>query len=204
MKKSLLIIISILISINVSAQSAFDFLNSVIEKNKLYTDISIIFDYEFKNQEEGIHERTSGYASIKGSSYIINIDGQEMICNGEILWTHLIDDEEVMISEVTEDNNTSPIAIIDAFSKNVNVSFGEKTNDNVTTLIIKELDNNTFETATITVDNDLKLKDVCIKTLDGSVIIYNITKFAINQDLPDDMFFFNEKIHPNVEVIDMR
>lgn len=204
MKKSLLIIISILISINVSAQSAIDFLNSVIEKNKLYTDISIIFDYEFKNQEEGIHERTSGYASIKGSSYIINIDGQEMICNGEILWTHLIDDEEVMISEVTEDNNTSPIAIIDAFSKNVNVSFGEKTNDNVTTLIIKELDNNTFETATITVDNDLKLKDVCIKTLDGSVIIYNITKFAINQDLPDDMFFFNEKIHPNVEVIDMR
>lgn len=204
MKKSLLIIISILISINVSAQSAIDFLNSVIEKNKSYTDISIIFDYEFKNQEEGIHERTSGYASIKGSSYIINIDGQEMICNGEILWTHLIDDEEVMISEVTEENNTSPIAIIDAFSKNVNVSFGEKTNDNVTTLIIKELDNNTFETATITVDNDLKLKEVCIKTLDGSVIIYNITKFAINQDLPDDMFFFNEKIHPNVEVIDMR
>ena len=179
MKKSLLIIISILISINVSAQSAIDFLNSVIEKNKSYTDISIIFDYEFKNQEEGIHERTSGYASIKGSSYIINIDGQEMICNGEILWTHLIDDEEVMISEVTEENNTSPIAIIDAFSKNVNVSFGEKTNDNVTTLIIKELDNNTFETATITVDNDLKLKEVCIKTLDGSVIIYNITKFAI-------------------------
>ena len=186
-----------------SAQSAEEFLNSVIEKNKSYSDISIIFDYEFKNQEEGVHERTSGYASMKGSSYIINMDGQEMICNGEVLWTYLINDQEVMISEVTEDN-TSPIAIIETFSENVSVSFDKNTQNDITTLIIKELDNNTFETATISVDSDLKIKEVCIKILNGSTLTYKITKFTTNQDLPDSMFIFDEKIHPNVEVIDMR
>ena len=203
MKKTFLIIIGILLSIKVSAQSAEEFLNSVIEKNKSYSDISIIFDYEFKNQEEGVHERTSGYASMKGSSYIINMDGQEMICNGEVLWTYLINDQEVMISEVTEDN-TSPIAIIETFSENVSVSFDKNTQNDITTLIIKELDNNTFETATISVDSDLKIKEVCIKILNGSTLTYKITKFTTNQDLPDSMFIFDEKIHPNVEVIDMR
>lgn len=202
--KKILLIFCILLSFNASAQSALDFLNSVIEKNKSYADISIIFEYEFKNEENRIHERTGGYASMKGSSYIINIDGQEMICNGETMWTYLIDDQEVMISDVTEDNSSSPIAIIEAFSKNVNVTFDENSNAELTTLLIKELENDTFETATITVDNDLKLKEITIKTLDGNILIYKITKFTTNQDLPDSMFIFDEKIHPNVEIIDMR
>lgn len=202
--RKILLIFCILLSFNASAQSALDFLNSVIEKNKSYADISIIFEYEFKNEENGIHERTGGYASMKGSSYIINIDGQEMICNGETMWTYLIDDQEVMISDVTEDSSSSPIAIIEAFSKNVNVTFEVNSNAELTTLLIKELENDTFETATITVDNDLKLKEITIKTLDGNILIYKITKFTTNQDLPDSMFIFDEKIHPNVEIIDMR
>lgn len=204
MKKYILLIITITLSLNISAQSANDFLKSIIEKNKSYKDISITFVYEFKNQAKGISEKTSGYASMKGNAYLFNINGQEIISNGKVVWTHLIDEEEVMIGDVTEDNNTSPIAIIDSFSKNANVTFVNNNNTNVKTLLVKGIDNKTFETTTITVDNDLKLKEISIKTLDGDTLIYHITKFTTNQDLPDSMFIFNEKIHPNVEIIDMR
>ena len=203
MKKALFIITILLLSFSLSAQSAQDILNAVIEKNKAYKDISISFEYEFIDKTNDFSEMTGGYMYLKGDSFIINMDGQEMISDGETLWTYLIDDQEVMISEVGEDNNTTPFAIINSFSQNVNVNFNISENNN-TSLLIEEKEKTTFENVIINIDNDLKINDISINTIDGSLITYKIKSFKTNQDLPDSMFFFDEKIHPNVEVIDMR
>ncbi len=203
MKKALFIITILLLSFSLSAQSAQDILNAVIEKNKAYKDISISFEYEFIDKTNNFSEMTGGYMYLKGDSFIINMDGQEMISNGETLWTYLIDDQEVMISEVGEDNNTTPFAIINSFSQNVNVNFNISENNN-TSLLIEEKEKTTFENVIINIDNDLKINDISINTIDGSLITYKIKSFKTNQDLPDSMFFFDEKIHPNVEIIDMR
>ena len=127
-----------------------------------------------------------------------------MICNGEILWTHLIDDEEVMISEVTEDNNTSPIAIIDSFSGNITAEFIENEDANITTIEVKEKECGTFDRVQISVDKDMNIKKVYVATPDGNEFIYEITDYKTNLNLPDSMFIFIEEQHPNVEVIDMR
>ena len=203
MKKALFIITILLLSFSLSAQSAQDILNAVIEKNKTYKDISISFEYEFIDKTNDFSEMTGGYMYLKGDSFIINMDGQEMISNGETLWTYLIDDQEVMISEVGEDNNTTPFAIINSFSQNVNVNFNISENNN-TSLLIEEKEKTTFENVIINIDNDLKINDISINTIDGSLITYKIKSFKTNQDLPDSMFFFDEKIHPDVEIIDMR
>ncbi len=185
------------------AQSAEDFLNKVIEKNKSYNDISINFEYSFHDVESGMSDITNSYAYMKGNSYIVKIDDQEMISDGKTLWTHFIDDQEVMISDVTEESNNSPLAIIDSFTQNVNVSFDISEND-ITTILIEEKEKTTFEIMSISVDKDLKITEVSIIMLDKNIITYKIKSFKTNQDLPDSMFIFDEKIHPNVEVIDMR
>ena len=190
MKKTLILIIGLILCFNLSAQNAEEFLNNVIEKTKSYNDISIVFNYKIINKEANIYENMSGYASMKGDSYKLNVDGQEMISNGKVLWTHLIDDQEVMISEVTEDNNSSPIAIIESFSKNISE--------------IKENDGENFEIIILTTDKDLKLKKVHAYFSDGNEFVYEITEFTTDQNLPDSMFIFNESHYPNVEVIDMR
>ena len=51
MKKTLLLIIGILLSINLSAQTAEEFFNNVIEKTKSYNDVSIVFNYRIINKE---------------------------------------------------------------------------------------------------------------------------------------------------------
>lgn len=203
MKKTLILIIGILLSINLSAQTAEEFFNNVIEKTKSYNDVSIVFNYKIINKEAGIYETMSGYASMKGDSYILNVDGQEMISDGKILWTHLIDDEEVMISEVTEDNNASPLAIIESFSNNITVSFLEN-NAETKAIEIKENDGESFEKIILTTDKDLKIKKVHAYLSDGNEFVYEITEFTTNQNLPDSMFTFNESLYPDVEVIDMR
>ena len=203
MKKCLLIILFSILCLNGQAQSAEDFLNKVIEKNKSYNDISINFEYSFHDVESGISDITNSYAYMKGNSYIVKIDDQEMISDGKTLWTHFIDDQEVMISDVTEESNNSPLAIIDSFTQNVNVSFDISEND-ITTILIEEKEKTTFEIMSISVDKDLKITEISIIMLDKNIITYKIKSFKTNQDLPDSMFIFDEKIHPNVEVIDMR
>ena len=203
MKKTLLIIISLLLNINLAAQSAQDYLNNVIEKTKAYNDINIIFNHRIINKEAGINESMSGYGSMKGNSYKINVNGQELISNGELLWTYLIEEGEVMISEVTEDNNASPLAIIEAISKNITVSFVEN-NAEVKTIEIKENEGENFEIIVLTTDKDLRIKKVHAYFSDGNEFVYEITEFTTNQNLPDSMFIFNESHYPNVEIIDMR
>ena len=204
-KKAFLLILGILASIAIQAQSADEFLKQAIEKNKSYNDISIIFNYQMINNSAGIYENINGYASMKGDSYIMNVDGQEMICDGTTLWTYLVDDEEVMISEVTDDSNTSPIAIIDSFSQNITASFVESDNHDIKIIEVRENEGDTFEKATLHFNiKDLNIKKVHIIVGDGNEFIYEITDFKTNQNLPDSMFTFDETMHPNVEVIDMR
>ena len=205
MKKSLLIIIGLLLSFNLSAQTAEEYLNNVIEKTKAYNDINIIFNYRIINKEAGINESMNGYGSMKGNSYKINVNGQEMISNGELLWTYLIDEGEVMVSEVTEDNNSSPIAIINSFSQNIKANFSYSEDVNIKVIEITENEGDTFEKINVTIDNnDLKIKKIHLYANDGNEFVYEIIDFTTNQDLPDSMFIFNEALHPNVEVIDMR
>ena len=204
-RKTFLLIFGILASIAIQAQSADEFLKQAIEKNKSYNDISIIFNYQMINNSAGIYENINGYASMKGDSYIMNVDGQKMICDGTTLWTYLVDDEEVMISEVTDDSNTSPIAIIDSFSQNITASFVESDNPDIKIIEIKENEGDTFEKVRLHFDiKDLNIKKVHIIVGDGNEFIYEITDFKTNQNLPDNMFIFDENLYPNVEVIDMR
>ena len=203
MKKTLLLIIGILLSINLTAQTAEEFFNNVIKKTKSYNDVSIVFNYKIINKEANIYENMSGYASMKGDSYKLNVDGQEMISDGKILWTHLIEDKEVMISEVTEDNNTSPLAIINSFSKNVTVNYIEN-NAETKAIEIKGNDGESFERIILTADKDLRIKKIHAYLSDGNEFVYEITEFTTDQNLPDSMFTFNESLYPNVEVIDMR
>lgn len=202
MKKIFLLTLGIFASFAIKAQSADEFLNSIVESYKSYDDISIVFNYKIINEEMGVNESSRGYGSIKGNSYMINVDGLELICDGKTLWTHLIEDEEVMISEVTDDNDTSPIAILNSLSNNISTKL-LSISPNITIEVV-ENEQSTFEKLHINVDSNLKLKDIHIFLGDGNELIYEITELTTNQNLPDSIFIFDETIHPNVEVIDMR
>ena len=204
-KKIFLLIFGIFASLAIKAQSAQEFLNKVIDRTKSYQDISIVFNYRFIFENDDVNEKMNGYASIKGDSYLLNLGNQLIISNGETLWNYLIDDQEVMISEATEDNNSSPIAMLNSFSKNVTASFIDSYDVYLSTIELKEKEGKTFEKIQISVDSrNMTLKEIHIFNTDGSELIYDITSFTTNQNLPDNMFTFDEKLHPDVEVIDMR
>lgn len=205
MKKILSTLAIIILTISSQAQTADEFFKSVIEKTKSYDNISIVFNYKMINKAAGINESMPGYGSMKGDSFKINVSGQELISNGKVLWTHLVDDEEVMISDVSDGGSSSPLAIIDSFSDNVQIDFISIDNSDIKVIEVKEKDGDTFDKIQITVNSkDLKIKKIHAYGLDNNEFVYEITEFTTNQELPDDFFIFNEALHPNVEIIDMR
>ena len=162
-KKIFLLIFGIFASLAIKAQSAQEFLNKVIDRTKSYQDISIVFNYRFIFENDDVNEKMNGYASIKGDSYLLNLGNQLIISNGETLWNYLIDDQEVMISEATEDNNSSPIAMLNSFSKNVTASFIDSYDVYLSTIELKEKEGKTFEKIQISVDSrNMTLKEIHI------------------------------------------
>ena len=167
--------------------------------------MSFVFNYSIISEDADLNEKMNGYASIKGDSYLLNLGDQVMISNGKLVWNYLIDEQEVMISEATEDNNASPIAMLNSFSQDVTASFIDSYDIYLSTIELKEKTEETFEKMQISVDSrNMTLKEIHIFNTDGSEFIYEITNFTTNQNLPDNMFIFDEKLHPDVEVIDMR
>ena len=88
------------------------------------------------------------------------------------------------------------------------MSFVESNDIDIKTIEIKGNEDEIFEKIQISIDkNNLTVKKVHVfinHDVYSEELIYEITDFKTNQNLPDSMFIFDETMHPNVEVIDMR
>lgn len=109
--KNILFVITLLVSINLTAQSksdeARDLLDDVLNNVKSYDNITIDFKYVLINTEEGINQETRGDVIMEGNKYILNILGITRIYDGKTLYTISPEDEEVTISkETSDDENT--------------------------------------------------------------------------------------------------
>lgn len=205
MKRIFLLLFSLsIIASQAFSQSADEFFKTMLDKIKSYDNIEISFSYKIINKEADIDENRTGSCLIQGDSYKLIVDNQEIICNGEILWTYLIEDKEVMIGEVDEDNNT-PLAIINLYADSVNTKYIDSSNPQLKIIEVKENKENKFSSIEITVDAEtLEIKNLHVLTPDNNEFIYIVNKFTTNQTLPDNFFIFDETQHPDVEIVDMR
>lgn len=207
MRRHFFLTISILaLSFCVKAQSAEQVFKSAVDKLKAYKNIEIAFDYQMKNAEAGIDELMTGKGYLQGEAYKINVAGQDMICDGKTTWTYLSDSEEVMISSVDPEENSSPFAMITSYYDNVNAKFVDSGNAARKSIEItpKKADD-AFSKLVVVIDSKtLDLKEAHVFDNNGSEFVYKITKFVTNQTLPANTFTFNAKDYPNAEIIDMR
>lgn len=207
MKKRFLLTISILtLGLCVKAQSAEQVFKNAVDRLKAYNNIEIGFDYQMKNAEAGIDEVMTGDGFLQGNAYKINIAGQDMICDGETLWTYLADSEEVMISSVDTEENSSPLAMITSYYDNVTAKFVDNDDNSLKSIEITPIsgDENFIKLIVVIESKTLDLKEARMFDNNGSEFVYRLTKFVTNQELPANFFTFNAQDYPDAEIIDMR
>lgn len=166
------------------------------EKNNVEMDFT--YSYLNANQEEA-YETHEGKAYLQGEAYKVILDDQHTISDGTTIWSYLVDDEEVMVGNASEGTDNTPIKLITTLDKDYTASY----TDNKSTI---ELTNpkGQFKRIIVKFDNKNSLSQMRIYADDGSSMDITIKEWKYDQKLKDDFFTFDEKAHPEVEIIDMR
>ena len=193
-------------------QKAKEILDKLSAKTKAYSTIKADFNYTLDNQAEDMHETQQGTLAIKGSKYYLKIAGQEIRCDGKVIYTYLKDAGEVQISELEEGNNDqiTPSSIFTMYEKGFRHKYIKEENINgVVTEIIHifplDLDNKSYHTVKLYINKaKMELSKIEIMGKEGDVYTYTIKSFQTNVTLGDEFFVFDKSKYPGVDVIDLR
>ena len=78
-------------------EAASNILTKLSNTHKLYNNITVAFDLNYENQNLNIKEKQSGTLVISGDNFLVDIDNQIIINNGEVQWIYLADMNEVQV-----------------------------------------------------------------------------------------------------------
>jgi len=183
-----------------------DRLTSITES---YGTIKTEFLYKMKNLEADIDETTQGTLYVKGDKYRLLIAGQEVISDGETIWTYIEDAEEVQVNSAEESEEAiTPSNLLTAYNKDYKSKFIRESFQYGTTVNVIDLtpvEGKSYYKVRVIIDKGKdQLLEITIFDKNGSTYSYIISEFSPNVELEDSYFNFNLADFPDVDVIDMR
>ena len=176
----------------------------LVNQVKSHQNMEMKFSYQISPDEKTLIDAQKGKAWLQGEAYKIELPEQQTISDGKTIWSYLVDDEEVLVSNATEGTDNTPLKLLTSLDKNYAATL---TNIDAQGNAVIELANPKGQYKRITLKINAKkteLKNVDIYMEDGSKVMITIEEIKFDQQLDDKFFTFDAKKHPNVDVIDMR
>ena len=176
----------------------------LVNQVKSHQNMEMKFSYQISPDEKTLIDALKGKAWLQGEAYKIELAEQQTISDGKTIWSYLVDDEEVLVSNAAEGTDNTPLKLLTSLDKNYAATL---TNIDAQGNAVIELANPKGQYKRITLRINTKkteLKTVDIYMEDGSKVMITIEEMKFDQKLDDNFFTFDAKKHPNVDVIDMR
>ena len=156
-------------------------------------------------------ETKKGIVSMKGTKYFVSIgNGQEIYCDSKTIYTFTKSANEVTVNDFDPNENTfTPTKLFSNFyDKEFKSKFVGEKKTGATTVNIIELTptkSKQFVKVEVTID---KAKNSIISgkifEKNGNIMSYTMSNLQANPVLADNLFVFDQKKHPGIEVIDLR
>ncbi|MDB9701310.1 outer membrane lipoprotein carrier protein LolA [Salibacteraceae bacterium] len=200
--------------LNPQDPKAQEILDALSNKAAGYTSFSADFEYTLLNKSEGINETQSGSVTMKGKQkYKLEVAGQEIISDGETVWTFIKEVGELQISDVPEEseedgNLMNPANAFHMYKKGFKYRHeGTASIDGIEADVIKMFPMNpkgkNYHTVVVNIDKaKLELVSMVVKTKDGNEYTYRLKNFKSNIDVNDSDFEFDEDQAD--DIIDLR
>jgi len=192
-----------------SKKDAEKLMENVINKIASYKNFEADLSYTMVNTEMNIDEKKTGKIYVSDDKYRIEMSGQIIISDGKTLWTYLEDSQEVMVSNIEDnDESISPTKILTSYNKDYDARFDKGAtykNSNLKLLVLKPSEGKNFEKMSVLINKKkMMLENFSVYDQNGNVFTYHIIDLKPNVELPADTFTFDPKKYPDVEVVDMR
>ena len=186
-------------------------LDAVSAKFKTYKTVKAAFTLKVENAQGKVQGTKTGTVQMKGTKYRVSITGQEIMSDGKTVWTYDKSANEVQVS--TLDNSAGNLTPQKLFTNFYDKDFlyvqNEDVKRNGKTYQVVELTpidkTKPFFKVIIEVDkanNNIASTKVFEKN--GNRYTYAVSSLTPNQAMTDDVFVFDPKKFPGVEVIDLR
>lgn len=187
-------------------------LDQVSAKTKSYTAIKVNFTLMHQTKgEEGKGEKANGTLTLKGDKYVLSILGNTIYCDGKTIWTHMEEENEVVISSAnTKGEAFDPAKMLTIYEKGFKYKFiQDRFEQGIATNIIdlypEDIKNSEYSRVRLSIDKDkLQLWKIEYVAKDKNVYIISVNSFATNPTVADSDFVFSTAKHPKVEIIDER
>jgi outer membrane lipoprotein carrier protein len=189
---------------------ALEILDAMSKKYKSIPSFEANISYTLTNDVEKVNEEFKGKISVKGDKYKLILPEQEVINNGTTIWTYLPEAKEVNIDNYDpESEEVNPSKIYDIYKKGFKYMYlQDKTEGGV---VLEEIDLSPekkdaqfFKIKMLINKKDKSIQSWTMFDKAGNRFKYTLTKFNPNPNLPDNLFTFDPKKYPGVEVIDLR
>ncbi len=189
----------------VTAQNnAETLLRVMVDQLKSHKNVEMAFGYQFSPDGKNFGDSEKGHAWLQGQAYKIELADQQTISDGTTIWSYLIEDEEVMVSNATDGVDNTPLKLLTSLDENYAATLTGIDAQGVATI---ELANPKGQYKRVTLKINAaktELQNADIYMDDGSKVVVTVEKMTFDQDLGDKFFTFDTKKHPKVDVIDMR
>lgn len=201
MKKLIIAIITVLISVNSfgqKSQEARALLDQVAKKAESYKNVYIEFNHRLDNKVANVHQETMGNVTLKGDLYHLNYMGTEQIYDGKKTYLIIHEDEEVIIQKPSKNNEETitPSKMFSFYKTGFTFAMDAlKTIKGVKIQFVKlvPIDSHS-EIASVLVGIDAKTNHIynIIETgKNNTVTTLEIRSFKTNQPVSEKLFIFD-------------
>ena len=176
----------------------------MVDQVKSHKNVEMAFSYQISPDGKNLGDSEKGHAWLQGEAYKIEMAEQQTISDGKTIWSYLIDDEEVMVSNASDGVDNTPLKLLTSLDESYVATLTGIDGQGVATI---ELANPKGQYKRVTLKINTKkteLKSADIYMEDGSKVIVNVEEMKFDQQLDSNFFTFDTKKHPKVDVIDMR
>lgn len=186
-------------------------LDQVSAKVKSLKSLKAAFSITISGAKGSKTQSKKGNVFMKGNKYFITLSGQEIYCDTKTIWTYMKESNEVQITSFDPNENSfTPSKLFTNFyDKEYSYKYaGEQTAGGKKVDVIQLTPTNRskqFSKVELMVDKtNSVVSGGKMYEKNGNVYSYSVSGYTPNPVLNDNMFVFDSKKHPGVEVVDLR
>lgn len=194
-----------------NTKNAKEILDKVSQKTKSYSTINLTYSL-VHTSPDGANDKTTGTMLMKGKKYKLSILDNVLYCDGTTLWTHMVEEKEVVVSKTDNDDSgmLNPSTVLTMYEKGFKYKFIQDRFEGSRAIYVIDLypenvEKSEYSKVRLSIDKDKsQLWKAEYFAKDGNKYTITVNTFKVNEQIPDASFVFDKAKNPGVKVIDER
>ncbi len=152
--------------------------------------------------ESEVVDRLTGEASVSKDKFLIKFQAQHIYCNGTVLWTYLLESQELTITNFEPDEAViNPSNVYDIYKEGFTYAYKRQDNIKGELVHVVELTSTDDDSDFTNVIMYIGQKDSYLKAWDlidyaGAKTAFEVSSFKPNVTFPPGFFEFDEEKNP--------